>query len=104
VINGTVSSADVYGSHELFLKLWPKLLRASAVEALSEVQKGKKFAVPKIDVVQAWLADVEKGKRTDKDVGKRLTEVSLETDKTLLFETLDREQKGACLRRSYLAK
>ena len=30
-INGRISSADVYGSNALFLKLWPKLLKASAV-------------------------------------------------------------------------
>ena len=43
-INGKVNSADVYASHELFQKLWPKLLESSAVEAFSELQKDKKFA------------------------------------------------------------
>ncbi|MBI1829827.1 MAG: hypothetical protein HYR84_00085 [Planctomycetes bacterium] len=40
VINGKVQSADVYGSNAVFQKLWPKLIRASAVEALSERQPG----------------------------------------------------------------
>jgi hypothetical protein len=35
-INGKINSAEVYASRELFLKLWPKLLQAAAVEALSE--------------------------------------------------------------------
>jgi hypothetical protein len=103
-VNGTMDSADVYGSHELFLKLWPKLLRASAVEALAEREKGKKLEAPRLEAVQAWLADAEQGKRSDKTVNQRLAEVRLESDRSVLFETVDREQKGACLRRSYVAK
>src|SRR5688500_10043893 len=35
-INGEINSADTYGSSDLFAKLWPKLLRATAIEAVSE--------------------------------------------------------------------
>ena len=38
-INGHINSADVYASRALFLKLWPKLLEASAVEAIAELNK-----------------------------------------------------------------
>jgi hypothetical protein len=38
-INGHVNSADVYASRALFAKLWPKLLKASAVEAVAELNK-----------------------------------------------------------------
>jgi hypothetical protein len=103
-INGQMNCGDVYASHELFLKLWPKLLQASAVEAVSELKKDKKFDAVKADAAKAWLAEAEKGKRSDADINKRLAEVRQESDKILLFETLDRDQKGACLRRSYIAK
>jgi hypothetical protein len=103
-INGQMNSGDVYASHELFLKLWPKLLQASAIEAVTELKKGKKFDPATLAAAKAWFAEAEKGKRSDADVNKRLAEVRLETKKTLLFETLDRDQKGACLRRSYVAK
>ena len=46
-INGKINSADVYASSALFKKLWPKLLKASAIEAVAEVRKGEKFAAPK---------------------------------------------------------
>src|SRR5262249_46591756 len=36
VINGKVNSADIYNSPELFQRMWPKLLNAAAIEALSE--------------------------------------------------------------------
>ena len=35
-INGKINSADIYPSNGLFRKMWPKLLRASATEALGE--------------------------------------------------------------------
>ena len=35
----TINSADVYASRALFVKLWPKLLKASAVEAVAELNK-----------------------------------------------------------------
>jgi hypothetical protein len=103
-VNGQMNCGDVYASHELFLKLWPKLLQASAVEAVTELQKDKKFDPATLDAAKKWLADAEKGKRSDADVNKRLTEVRQEGEKILLFETLDRELKGACLRRSYVTK
>ncbi|MBX9623397.1 MAG: hypothetical protein K2X82_06245, partial [Gemmataceae bacterium] len=36
VVNGTVTSADVYGSNGLFRRAWPRLLEAAATEALAE--------------------------------------------------------------------
>jgi hypothetical protein len=36
VVNGRTRFADQYASHALFQKMWPKLLRASAVAALAE--------------------------------------------------------------------
>ena len=103
-VNGKMNSGDVYASHELFAKLWPKLLQASAVEAVTELQKDNKFDAASLDTAKAWLADAEKGKRSDKEINKRLAEVRQENEKSLLFETRDREQNGACLRRSYIAK
>jgi len=103
-VNGKMNSADVYASHELFLKLWPKVLNACAIEAVTEMQPGKKFEPATLNTAKAFLADAEKGKRIDKDINARLAEVTQESEKLLLFETLDREQKNACLRRSYLAR
>ena len=46
----------------------------------------------------------KKGELTEKDVDKRIREVRQETGKAVLFETRDREHKGAFLRRSYIAR
>jgi hypothetical protein len=103
-INGKVNSADVYASHKLFKKLWPKLLQATAIEAVAELEKDKKFEPAETDAVKAFLADAESGKASSREVGKRFTLIEQETDKNCLYETRDKEQNDVMLRRSYLAK
>jgi hypothetical protein len=102
-INGKVNSADVYGSSVLFRKLWPKLIKASAVEAVVEVQKDKKFEPVAATAIKAFLEDAEKGKAKEKEITKRVQEIQRETDKNVLFECRDRDSKEA-VRKSYIAK
>ncbi len=103
-INGQVEAADVYGSNALFLKLWPKLLNGSATEALSEKQKDKKFDVPTADAVKTFLAEAVKGKRTEKDISKRIKQICQEDDKNLYLEARDRANPAAVIHRGYLKK
>jgi len=103
-INGQVEAADVFGSNALFLKLWPKLINGSATEALAERQKGKKFDAPTAEAVKAFLADAVKGKKSEKEVSKRVKQVCQEDDKTLYLEARDRANKDAVIHRSYLKK
>jgi hypothetical protein len=103
-INGQVEAADVFGSHALFLKLWPKLLQGSATEALAEKQKDQKFAAPTVEAVKAFLADSVKGKQTKKEVSKRVQQICQEDDKHLYLEARDSANKEAVIHRSYLKK
>jgi hypothetical protein len=103
-INGKINSAEVYASHALFGKLWPKLLKASAVEALAEQKKYEVVSPVSADAVRAFLADSEQGKAYLQTVSARTQQVMQETDKNLLFETRDQQQEGAWMHRSYLTK
>lgn len=38
-INGELNSAEIYGAHEIFKRAWPKLLEATASEAVAEKDK-----------------------------------------------------------------
>jgi len=103
VINGKVNNADIYGNADLFRQLWPKLLMASAIEAVATRKEGAKIENVKPEAVTAFLGDAEKGKRTEKKVGKDL-EVKVENEKNVLFDTRADGGKGPSLRRSYLAR
>jgi hypothetical protein len=103
VINGKVNNADVYASSRLFHKLWVKLLKASAIEALA-AKNDLKFESVKADAVRAFFADAEKGEKAETKIDRRFRQTEWENAKSILFETSDRARKGVFLRRSYVAK
>ncbi len=103
-INGKLNSADVYASRELFARMWPKLLKASAVEGMAERSGAKSTAALDAAAIRAAFADAERGHMSSKEVNHRLDVVMRETDKAVLFETRDRQQGGAPIHKSYVMK
>jgi hypothetical protein len=102
-INGQVMSADVYANADLFRRLWPKLLRSTVIEAVSEKNDKVKVVPVRPEAVSSFLADVTRGKRSERQIlNGRLKEVQLETSKNVFFET--KTPMGAVLRQSYIAK
>jgi hypothetical protein len=59
VVNGKVTSADVYGSNGLFRRAWPRLLEAAATEAQAEATAGRAPAPPPAREVERFLAQAE---------------------------------------------
>jgi len=103
-INGKLEGAEVYGSSALFRKMWPKLLRAAAVDAFAEQQQGRRYELVETDEVQAFLAEGNKGKGTDTEVNRRIRVTTRQGEAALCIETRDQDHKGAVLHRSYLAR
>ena len=103
-INGKLEGAEVYGSSALFLKMWPKLLRAAAVDAFTEQQQGRRYELAEIDEVKAFLAEGSTGKRTDTDVNRRIRVTTRQGEVALCIEARDRDHKGALVHRSYIAR
>lgn len=60
-INGQVEGAEVYGSASLCAKLWPKLLRSAATDALAEFDEKKKFEPATTKAVETFLREAAKG-------------------------------------------
>ncbi len=103
-IDGKLNSADVYGSHDLFAKLWMKLLRATSVEAVTAYQAGKKFEPVTASTVKIALADAESGKASATNLTARTEVVVKETAQNVMFETRDRAQHEIWIHRNYLTK
>jgi hypothetical protein len=103
VVNGKIQSADVYASSAMFRKLWPKLIRASAVEAVAERQPGAIIIAPGTEAVQAFLADAENGQAFRVEAN-RSTVIRHETARAVLYDTCDPTQQNLVLHRSFLAK
>ena len=101
-INGKVNSADVYPSNGLFLKMWPKLLKASAAEAIGERDGNPGTTAPSIPAVAAFLERAEGG-RARRDTLSRHAELETrEADEAFFFES--RAAGGGWVHRNYLAK
>ncbi len=103
-INGKMNSADVYASSALFMKLWPKLLKANAVEAIAELNKDGKFEPATVAQVKSFLEEAEGGKSVEKEVTTRIRLLTREDEKNIFFETRDQARKGTWIHRNYIRK
>ena len=100
-INGKLNSADIYPSNELFRKMWGKLLRANATEAIGEKSDASE-APPSTDAVLAFLQTAESGKKQEKTLPLKVLLETRDGEKALYSEV--RRADGSWVHRSYLAK
>src|SRR5205807_9813510 len=103
-INGKMNSADVYASSALFKKLWPKLLQATAIEAVAELRRGEKFDAPKPAEVQGFLDDGSKGSEQEKNVTNRVQIVTRDSKDNVSFDTRDRAKSDVVVHRNIIKK
>jgi hypothetical protein len=107
-INGKLNSAEVYDSHDLFRRMWPKMLQASAAEALAEKNAekspGQTAALPDVTAVKAALAAADRGPEASTDSTGRVSVVKKVSDKVILFESRDRKLSDEWIHKSYVVK
>ena len=102
-INGKLNSIEMYASHELFAKLWPKLLKASAVEAVAAYQPKAKFTRASAEPVKYALRDKESGPVSERELNSRTKVVMKDTSNAVRIETQDR-RSDTWVHRTYLSK
>jgi hypothetical protein len=103
VINGKINSADIYASNFLFKKLWSKLLKASAMEAVAEMQTSRPSKLVKITDVQSFINDADNAKPQERTVNDRNKSVTREDSENVVFEARDEKNK-VVLHKSYVKK
>jgi len=102
-VNGQINSADVYVSNALFKKLWGKMLKAAATEAVLQMN-GVRLADPvKADAVKGFLDDSEKARAKEQPVGSGASLVTREDKDNVMFEARDEKSK-AVVHKSYVKK
>jgi len=102
-INGKINSADVYVSNALFKKLWPRMLKASAVEAVAELDGRSKIyaAAPKSASVTEFMEESEKGRAQEKRGPGKTMVTTRESKENVVFEARD-EKADAVIHKSYV--
>jgi hypothetical protein len=87
-INGQLNTAEVYGSEDLFSRLWPKLLRTAAVEAFAELKEDQYFKAPSTKAAAVFLEYPEKSQVQRSRINDWLTTITLEGKEKVIFESL----------------
>ena len=103
-INGKINSADVYVSNALFKKVWGKMLKAAATEAVSE-SRGVRLADPvKAEAVRDMIDDAEKARPREQSLGSGKTRLVTREDKdNVMVESRDEKSK-LVVHKSYVKK
>jgi hypothetical protein len=104
-VNGEINSADVYASNALFKKLWPKMLKAAAVEALAgrDARNLNSPAPPKPEAVSGFLVDAAKGKAEERKAAGTGRIMTRDKKDSAMFEAVDEKSKTV-VHRSYVKK
>ena len=103
VINGKINSADIYGSSALFVKLWPKLLKAAAIEAVAESsEKDPSQSTATTDDIVTFLDTADRSSITEeRTVTDRIRLITQTSENCVFLTSLDRD---AVLHRNYLTR
>ncbi|MEP6787617.1 MAG: DUF6569 family protein [Acidobacteriota bacterium] len=103
-INGKINSADVYVSNALFKKVWSKMLKAAATEAVSESRSVRLAAPVKADAVRDMIDDAEKARPREQSLGAGATRLVTREDKdNVMVESRDEKSK-VVVHKSYVRK
>ncbi len=99
-INGKIAGADLYPSNGLFRKMWPKLVRAAATEALASSAKEAPPS-PSVAQVEKFLADAESGEASTRALANIAQHETKESADVLKVEA--RTSDGRWIHRNFLA-
>jgi hypothetical protein len=90
-INGEINSADIYVSNHLFAKLWPRMLKAAAIEAVAEKNGASVNApAPKPAAIEGFITEAEKGRAKERSTSGKSKVVTRENDGNTMFEARDK--------------
>ncbi|NNF00208.1 MAG: hypothetical protein HKN25_14410 [Pyrinomonadaceae bacterium] len=102
-INGKINSADIYVSNSLFKKLWTRMLKAAAIEAVANLDEKVKFNLVKPGEVYAFLLGADRGRASTQNVSSRSKVVTREEKNSVLFEAVDARRK-IVVHKNYVSK
>ncbi len=102
-VNGEINSADTYVSNALFKKLWLRMLKAAAVEAVAE-QNGRTAAAPaKPAMVRAFMSDADSGRAEERAASGSTRIVTRDRKDSAVYEARDEKSK-TIVHKAYVKK
>ena len=102
-VNGMINSADIYLSNTLFKKVWLKMLKAAATEAVAESRGVRLTDAVKAESVKGFIDDGERGATREQAIGSGARLVTREDRNNVMFESRDEKSK-VVVHKSYVKK
>lgn len=87
VVNGKISSADIYRSSALFDKLRTRLLEAAALEALAESKGHDQPSALDANHVNEWLRRIDSGTCDNREIDSKVLITKKETSEAVGIES-----------------
>jgi hypothetical protein len=103
VINNQINTADLYGSHDLFRRLWSKLINAAIFEAIAELPRQSEAPREPVtaDAIREWFREAETAEVTlREEVPPRVHVETRRSPRSFVFETCDHGLANAVLHRN----
>lgn len=100
-VSGAPSTLEIYSGPKLFEKLWPKLLKGAALEAISKKTDKTPAKQVTAEDLKALLAQASEGKTSRRELS---ADVVMETIEGTRAATFDTQVKGEFLHRQILLK
>lgn len=103
-INGEINSADIYVSNALFKKLWARMLKAAAVEAVAEQNTMSGAVLPaRPEAIKAFLSDADSGRAQERATGGSTLIITRDKKDSAVYEARD-ERSKTVVHRAYVKK
>jgi hypothetical protein len=103
-INGEINSADIYVSNALFKKLWTRMLKAAAIEAVAEYNgRRTAYAPAKPDAVRGLIDGADSAPAEERAVTGGARIVTRDSKDNAVYEARDDKSKTV-VHRAYVKK
>ncbi len=89
-INGEINSADIYLSNHLFVKLWPKMLKAAVTEAISLADKPTAESEPTAGDISTFIAKADKGAKKERQTVAKSKVITRSSKNEAVYEARDK--------------
>jgi hypothetical protein len=104
-INGELYSIDIYNNQQLFLDLWDKLLGASIIEAISDLDTEEEIpAYLSLQELEQSLTIAAEAKQASKILNPRTEWLSIEDSTKILFTSLDKGNESKWIHQNLIIR
>lgn len=103
-VNGEINSSDIYAHNKLFLKLWPKMLKAAAVEAVAEYDSRAGYELLTSRDIRRWLERTDEGAKKAARINKHTDGVVSDNEEYYMMETYGEKDRENWIHKNAIKK